>query len=388
MPTPFDGSISTPGARLSVLLAVSELTAAQLSVGMLLPGDVPVERVLDGTYEPSISELLGAADVLEVPVAVLTGELPVSGHLGVSLRLGRIYGAEALRGPLAYANRLLDHRALLDSWLGPAAAPLRERLSGVMLSRDRFGKAAGMVTADRVRAVLDLGDDGPITDMVTMVESFGIPVTSLPLPTGVHGLNVRDLRSGGAHRVVLVSSTDVWAKQRYTLAHELCHALYDDEDQVIVDRAEEPEALPEWRAESFARHLLLPTRAVRKAVRQAPAGPQRWQQVTASLMACFGVSRDATVIALQEDGGVPSELLGPVRSARVEDLLATADLVDQWREFSVAEHAESGSPMLVSRAAQAYGNGWVRANLVADLMRGDVETAERELAAAGWQPSS
>ncbi|UZJ26902.1 ImmA/IrrE family metallo-endopeptidase (plasmid) [Rhodococcus antarcticus] len=388
MLTPLDDSLSTPGARLSALLAVSELTAAQLSVGMLLAEAVPVERVLDGTYEPSVSELLGAADVLEVPVAVLTGELPVSGHLGVSLRLGRIRGAEALSGPLAYANRLLDHGALLDSWFGPAAAPLRESLSRVMLSRDKFGKAAGMVTADRVRAVLDLGDDGPITDMVAMVESFGIPVASLPLPAGVHGLNVRDLRTGGAHRVILVSSTDVWAKQRYTLAHELCHALYDDKDQVIVDRAEEPEALPEWRAESFARHLLLPTRSVREAVRRAPAGPRRWQQVTASLMARFGVSRDATVIALQEDGGVPSVELDSVRSARVDDLLAAANLVDQWREFCVAEHAESGSPTLVSRAAQAYGNGWVRADLVADLMRGDIETVERELAAAGWQPSS
>jgi len=387
VPTQFAGSPSTPGARLAELLASSDVTAKQVSAGMLLPEDVPIEQVLDGTYEPSVSELLGAADVLEVPVAVLTGDLPATGHLGVSLRLGRIEAAEALSGPLAYANRLLDHRALLDSWLGPAAAPLRERLSRVMLSRDPFGKRAGMVTADRVRAVLGLGDDEPVADLVEMVESFGIPVASLLLPPDVHGLNVRDLRSGGADRVVLVSSADVWAKQRYTLAHELCHALYDNEDQVIVDRAEEPEALPEWRAEAFARHLLLPTRAVRSAVREAPAGPRRWQPVAVSLMARFGVSRDATVIALQEDGGVPPEELDPVRFARVEDLMATVGLVDRWRAFSESQHVESGSPTLVARASQAYGNGWVRADLVADLMRADVETAERELAAAGWQPA-
>ncbi|WP_380176984.1 ImmA/IrrE family metallo-endopeptidase (plasmid) [Kineococcus sp. DHX-1] len=364
------------------------MAAEQLSAAMLLPEDVTVEQVLDGSYEPSVSELLGAAEVLEVPVAVLTGKLPTSGHLGVSLRLGRVKGSDALSGPLAYANRLLDYRALIDSWLGVAVAPLREQLARVKLSHDPFGKKAGMVTADRVRAILGLGDYEPIVDMVEMVESFGIPVASLPLPTNVHGLNVRDLRSGDANRVVLVSSADVWSKQRYTLAHELCHALYDDKDQVIIDRAEDPVALPEYRAEAFARHLLLPTRAVKRAVREAPTGLRRWQPVAASLMAGFGVSRDATVIALQEDGRVPSEELDPVRFARIEDLMSTAGLVDWWREFSESEHVESGSPMLVARAAQAYGHGWIRADLVADLMRADVETAERELAAAGWQPHS
>lgn len=388
MPVQFAGSSSTPGARIAALLESSEATPGDLLDAMLVGSDVGIEQVLDGSYEPSVSELLAAAEVLQVPVAALTGELPEDGHLGVSLRLGRIAGAESLASPLAYANRLLDHRALLDSWLGRAAAPLRDRLARMPLGDDRYAKKAGEETADRVRAVLGLRDQDPVGELVALVEQFGIPVAFLPLPPNVHGLNVRDLRSGGADRVVLVSSADVWAKQRYTLAHELCHALYDDQDQLIVDRAEEPEALPEWRAESFARHLLLPRRAVVAAVRTAPSGGGGWGRAVATLMARYGVSRDATVIALSEDGGVPDSDLHDVSNARVDDLMGEAGLLEQWREFSQAQHDVSGSPMLVARAAEAYGNGWVRADLVADLMMTDSEHAERALADAGWGPSA
>lgn len=387
MPGQATDPTSSAGARIAALIESSGATAEDVAAGMLLPPEVGLAEVLDGSYEPSLSEIVAAADVLRVPAAVLLGDLPVEGHLGVSLRLGRISGAEALAGPLAYANRMLDHRSLLDSWLGAAEAPLRDLLSRVMLSRHRFGKRAGAESADRIRAVLGVGDEEPVGDLTELLEQFGIPVAFLPLPEGVHGLNVRDLRSGGPDRVVLVSSADVWAKQRYTLAHEFCHALYDDEDQLIVDRAEEPVAEPEWRAEAFARHMLLPRRAVLAAVRNAGSRPNRWRSVTARLMSQYGISRDATVIALAEDGGVPDEELDQVRYARVDDLMAEAGLLDAWRTFNEGQHDETGSQSLVARAAQAYGNGWIRPELVADLMRVEVAQAEQALADAGWRPS-
>ena len=48
----------------------------------------------------------------------------------------------------------------------------------------------------------------------------------------------RDEREGTPARVIVVASDDAWARQRYTLAHELCHALYDDAGQFIVDKIE------------------------------------------------------------------------------------------------------------------------------------------------------
>jgi hypothetical protein len=360
--------------------------AAEVADRMMLDPDVPFERVLDGTYDPSPSELLGAADALDVPVAVLTGDLPMDGHLGVSLRMGTLDAAEGLAETLGWANRMLDHAALLDSWLGQPDSPLRGLIGRVGWSSDPYAKKAGEVSADRLRAVLGLDDDDPVEDAVALLEGFGIPVAFVPMPDGVHGLNVRDLRSGGLRRVVLVSSSVVWAKQRYTLAHELCHALYDDHDQVIVDRAEVPDRKPEWRAEAFARHLLMPGRAVRAAAQgnRTASGNRRWEHVVAGLMTRFGVSKEATVIALEEDAGVAPEELAAVKAATVDDVMIAAGLLDAWRAFSEAQYDDSGSPTLVERACRAYGNGWVGADLVADLLRTSEEQAQRALADAGW----
>ncbi|MHB1800054.1 MAG: ImmA/IrrE family metallo-endopeptidase [Actinomycetes bacterium] len=379
-------SAPAPGARIAELMERTGVSADQVADRMMLDPDVPFERVLDGTYEPSPSELLGAADALDVPVAVLTGDLPTEGHLGVSLRMGTLDAVEGLAEPLGWANRMLDHAALLDSWLGQPEAPHRSLLDDRVRSSDSYAKKAGQVSADRLRAVLGLGDDDPVEDPVALLEGFGIPVAFVPMPEGVHGLNVRDLRSGGLRRVVLVSSAVVWAKQRYTLAHELCHALYDDDDQVIVDRAEVPDRKPEWRAEAFARHLLMPGRAVRAAAQgsRAASGNRRWVHVVAGLMMRFGVSKEATVIALEEDAGVAPEELAAVKAETVDEVMIAAGLLDAWRAFSEAQYDESGSPMLVERACRAYGEGWVRADLVADLLRTSEEEAQRALADAGW----
>ena len=76
----------------------------------------------------------------------------------------------------------------------------------------------------------------------------------------MHGLNVQDEREGISTRLIIVSSSGPWTLQRYTLAHELGHSLYNDAGQVIVDLVEEPDRLPELRAEnslaiSCSRHV-------------------------------------------------------------------------------------------------------------------------------------
>lgn len=343
-----------------------------------LPDGVTTGDVTSGAYVLTPTDLVAAADVLDVPVTVLTGKVPMDGHLGVSLRLGRVTeAADVPADALAYADMVLGHRAVLDSWLGPVESPL----AGIPMHTSDYRLAAGQRSADRLRRVLNLSVE-PITDLVGLVERLGFPVLFRMLPEGVHGLNVRDQRGGRPMRVIVVSTRGPWAMQRYTLAHELCHALYDDPGQVIVDRVDIPEVLTELRAEAFARELLVPRKGLAADVRRL--GASRVADHTASLMVRWGVSRDAMLRALIDDGHATEDDVAHIRGARVDELVEQAGLWEAWTELTRDEHVESGSPLLVERAVEAYGRGLVKSWVVAELLGEDQQGTEQLLAQHGW----
>jgi hypothetical protein len=373
---------SSSADRIALLLDRSGVSREELAQVLDLPAGVSVDAVLAGDHELSPSDLVAVADVLDVPVTVLSGQVPFDRHLGVSLRLGTVDAPDVPGEALQYADRLLRYRCLLDSWLGVPRSPL----AGVDMSAHRFWKEAGRISAQRVRDGMRLGEE-PIPDLVGLAEELGFPVAFRRLPERMHGLNVQDAREGTVTRLIIVSTSGPWTLQRYTLAHEVCHALYDDEGQVIVDRVEVPDILPEVRAEAFARHLLLPAQALRRDVARARREEVPWPVLAAQLMVRWGMSKKAILRALEDDQLATSEDTAAVQSRTVASLMAEAGLTDQWQELSEGESEPSGSPWLVSRALEAYSHGWVGTHVVADLLGQDVEATRQELAAQGWTES-
>jgi Zn-dependent peptidase ImmA (M78 family) len=370
---------SSPADRIARLFARSDVTKDELARVLDLPADSSVDAVLAGDYELSPSDLIAVADVLDVPVTVLSGQVPLDRHLGVSLRLGTVDAPDVPEEALKYADRLLRYRNLLDSWLDVPRSPL----AGVDMSTNWLRSEAGKTSAERVRDALQL-DEEPILDLVGLTEELGFPVAFQCLPVGMHGLNVQDAREGNVTRLIIISTNGPWTLHRYSLAHELCHALYDDAGQVIVDLVDIPDRLPEVRAEVFARHLLLPMRALKREVNQAQHDGVSWTVLTARLMLRWGMSRMAILRALKEDQLADPAVIATVRSRSVDSLMAEAGLTKQWQELSAGESQSSGSPWLVSRALEAYRHGWVGTHVVADLLGQDIETTRLELAAQGW----
>lgn len=306
--------------RLSLLVGRTGMPGEELVALIGLPSSVMPDEILSGDRRLSPSEIVAAADALDVPVTLLTGDLPVDGHLGVSLRLGVF--ADAVDAPteaLELADLMMDRHATLDLLLGPAAVAPR-----VPVSTDRYALNAGRATADRVRRALQLGRE-PVADLVGLVESFGFPVLFHELPEGLHGVNVRDERNGRPLRLIVISTRGGWPMQRYTLAHELCHALYDDEGQVILDHLEEPVALEEIRAEAFARELLVPRQALAEDLRRMgvslASSPEEWARAVPAMMIKWGASRRALVRSLINDGHASDESLRVVGRSRVRDLV-------------------------------------------------------------------
>lgn len=370
---------SSPAGRIELLLRHSGVSEAQLARALDLPVEVSVEDVLAGDHQLSATDLVAVAELLDVPVTVLSGQVPINGHLGVSLRLGTVEALDVPADALEYADRMLRYRGLLDSWLGAWRSPL----AGVGMSTDSFYVRAGRESAQRVRDGLRLGEE-PIADLVELAEGLGFPVTFRLLPEGMYGLNVLDEREGVPTRLIVVSTRGPWTLQRYTIAHELGHALYNDAGQVIVDLVEIPERLPEVRADSFARHLLLPSAALEREVTQARREGLALETLTAQLMVRWGMSRQAIMRTLEDDQLATATETAVIRSRRVADLMAEAGLTEQWQALCVGQSEPSGSPWLVNRALEAYSHGWVGAHVVADLLDQDVETTKHQLAVQGW----
>jgi Zn-dependent peptidase ImmA (M78 family) len=365
--------------RIQRLLASSEVPEGQLAQVLDLPSGVTVDEVLTGSHPLAPTDLVAVADLLDVPVTVLTGQVPIDRHLGVSLRLGSLQAPDVPEEALQNAELHLRYQALLDSWLSRPRSPL----AAVSMSTDGYYKGAGQESARRVRDALGLGEY-PIPDLLDVVEKLGFPVIFQPLPTGMHGLNVRDEREGVPIRVIVISTNGPWTLQRYTLAHELCHALYDDPGQVIIDLVDVPERLPELRAEQFARYLLLPAKALQRDIAEARSKKTPWDSLTAQLMVRWGMSRSAVARALLSDGLAREEDLAEVQQRPVPDLMARAGLTEQWRDLCREQGTACGSPWLVRRAVEAYGKGWVGAHVVADLLGQDLETTTQQLLEQGW----
>jgi Zn-dependent peptidase ImmA (M78 family) len=387
-------AVTSPASANALAERLLEVTArtpgveSDLIDALDLPDGMPFEDALKG-HSLSTSDLIIAAEILSVPVTYLAGQTTRERNLSVALRLGQNTG-KAPAEVLSFADKLLSHYALIDSWLGPELRPL----SGIPVSNDSFKKRAGETTAARVRDAI-ANETGPISDLVELAELCGVPVVFMPLPDHISGLTVKQETAGIVRRLILINTRERWARQRYTLAHELCHALYLDGDQYIVDFTEESgehdtagedvhrASGPEVRAEYFARHLIFPRAAARSEIAQVRRLRERWELAIPRLMLTYGISRDALLRTLVADELVSSEEAGLIEQMRVEDLMARSPWIDQWNVLCEEQQVHSGSPWLVKRALDAYDRQFVSTQVVADLMLQDDEATERQLRESG-----
>lgn len=117
----------------------------------------------------------------------------------------------------------------------------------------------GMRIAVEERQRLGLGTD-PIGDVAAVLERQGVLVLEVELPEAISGFTFRF----DGHLACAVNAHHHWSRQRFSLAHEMCHALCDvDAVPGIVSRSEETGNLREVRANAFAADFLMPEEGVR-----------------------------------------------------------------------------------------------------------------------------
>ena len=131
---------------------------------------------------------------------------------------------------------------------------------------DAIQQGERMAEAERGR--LGLGIE-PLPDLVDLMERQGVRAVAAPMPSEVSGLTLVDDAAGV---VVAVNGRHGYNRQRFSLAHEYAHVLFDRDRQACVSHRAEQESLMEVRANSFAAAFLLPAEGVRRFVEYLAKG--------------------------------------------------------------------------------------------------------------------
>lgn len=200
---------------------------------------------------------------------------------------------------LLEASSVIRVQSRLQRWFALGLAPHGLQPSPDFGDRERPAWRVGYELAETVRQTLGIGKS-PIQSMRALVEGrFRIPVVQCDMHTSIAGATIES----GADRGVVLNAQgqnqNVWVR-RATLAHELCHLLFDpapDLEKLRVDRYESADVNPETpggidyveqRANAFAVALLAPPDEVRGMV----PGPITISAVE-EVMRHFGLGRVA-----------------------------------------------------------------------------------------------
>jgi Zn-dependent peptidase ImmA (M78 family) len=213
-------------------------------------------------------------------------------------------------------------------------------------------------------------------DLPALTEDvFGADVAVITLDEGFDGLAAS---SAGSRLIVLATSQVPW-RQRYTLAHELGHLLAGDDQDVhldkdIFDRAQAKDP-SEARANGFAAAFLMPEATLRTAV-----GTIGLTEKTFAELACdLKVSPSALAIRLSGLRLIDAGTCDRLKAITGAKAAASAGRGDEYARL-VAQATTIRPPgLLVRDAYAAYESGAATLRPYANLLGVDVDDLRRAL---------
>ncbi|MFF5085299.1 ImmA/IrrE family metallo-endopeptidase [Actinoplanes sp. NPDC000266] len=241
-------------------------------------------------------------------------------------------------------------------------------------------EAEGRTAAARFRQEHFLGQQ-PLGDLVALIEqSAGVDVAVLDAEPDQHGLTMRDPRRDTV--IIGVARTRHPMRQRSTLAHELGHVVFGDwTDNSSCDWSRRSPA--ESRADSFARHLLLPLDGLRAFLGEgAGVGLARLSAVVQR----FLVSPPIAAIALEQAGYIDLDTKSGWMSVTAPQLAVRFGWSDHYHALETEADQRRAPQRLLARAVRGYAEGVVSAQTIATLRGITSERAATELREAGISP--
>ncbi len=336
------------GARLRICRNASGVTQAQVAEVLGLDASA-VSRIEAGGRQLTAFELgLLAASFNWDPRELLGIERPRP-KLSLAARLREVDGSpEHAFGRMA---ALVEVDSLLDqAAVGDVASGLLVEFPRPVPTSEGAAAKDGLKLAELLRE--KLGVSASIPDLIGFAEhNLGLDVLIDDLPGECDGAVAI-----GEHTAIAVLDGKVMSgRQRFTLAHEIGHAIAGDAvESVHVDRCED-HSLAELRADAFAAELLMPADAIRPAL-----GPNPGAVEFVEAMVTYGVSWTALRRHCHDLGiSIPGEL----RGLEGEELFALAGR-DAEVGFVSAPIPRRIPSRLARRVRKAFSTGIIGAGTV------------------------
>ena len=365
------------GERIARAREIAGLSQAELGelVGL---SQTALSRIESGQRQLTSLELVRLAERLDVAVVDLLEAQPLAARLEVAARGGTLAGTERAMSRLIELVRVAGV-------LGSANTEGQKHFDHPALTGHDVEDGGALARA--ARQAWDLGDD-PLPNLSSVVEHrAGLHLAVEPFDGAIAGLTAR--LDGVA--LALVDSSSPYGRQRFTIAHELCHYLrgegspMDDGDLLLVDRTIANTPGEERRANAFAAELLMPTAAVGRYAR----GRDLTDAVIVELQYVFGVSLDALLWRLHNLGRLNEAQRELLSAAGARTLATRHGYAAEWQAGEALRGARRPPQRLFERALAAYSGGAVGLELLARLSgRTDLDAVRRELDDAGVPSSS
>jgi Zn-dependent peptidase ImmA (M78 family)/transcriptional regulator with XRE-family HTH domain len=280
-------------------LGVSRAMVSYWEAGSRTPNDRQL-AALGRLYGIELADLLQGRETDPIGID-LTGML---------LRADNAVDPESAPGLQEFVQ-FLERFAELSSLVG---VPIRGMTQSPYVHRSKFTqKDDARRKAEEVRAHLGLGA-GPVADMDTVCEMLGITIYRAPL-----GGDLRRVPSGAFlnHPTVgfsiLVNLDMTPGRRRFTVAHEISHALFhSSEERWVISQGRNPR---EDFADDFAGEFLMPSEGVRRFIEEAGMPPRISEDVDViHIQRHFRVSFPTALVRLKQMNAITTATYQTLRA--------------------------------------------------------------------------
>lgn len=240
-------------------------------------------------------------------------------------------------------------------------------------------KKHGDQAAVELRQFLEYPEIGIPLDIYKDFRSIGIHVCRRKLRnSNISGLYLKHPVAGDC---ILVNYSEDVYRQRFTAAHETCHAILDSDASFVVSLGSDRKLDQEIRANRFASHYLAPSSFL-KAIPQ----PRTWNTAKALDWANrLNVSTEVLAYALHRERLISADTVEIIKSVRVPrkekvdpEIPITLTPQSRMRKRELLERGLSN--YYVALCFESYREGFVSAARLAEMLLLESDSELRALA--------